>query len=225
MEINFSKSTIFFFHTHPAIQKHLSNLLGFRKGCLPSRYLGAPLTLKPWQKVHWEKILANMEKRCKHWTHRALNFAGRLVLTKAILQAIPQYLLSILSSPKGILQQIRTIQRSFLWNGNGEKKKWVLVAWHKLCNPKILGGLNMVDPSIINMTCGEKLWWRWIKEPNLPWARHWKEKYTLECNNRDLIRLQEVPEGSPIWNHARKNRNLVQDNSFWEIRNGHSAFF
>eukprot|EP00253_Pinus_taeda_P013812 PITA_13812 len=82
MEINLSKSTIFFFNTHLALQKNLSIILGFRRGNLPSRYLGAPLTDKPWQKNHWEKILANMEKRCHHWTHRALNFAGRLVLTK-----------------------------------------------------------------------------------------------------------------------------------------------
>eukprot|EP00253_Pinus_taeda_P008550 PITA_08550 len=125
MEINFSKSTIFFFHTHPSIQAHLSQLLGFRIDNLPSRYLGAPLTLKPWQKKHWEKVLAIMEKKCKHWTHRALNFAGRLVLTKTVLQAIPQYLLSMLPAPKGILQQMRSIQRSFLWNGNGDKKKWL----------------------------------------------------------------------------------------------------
>eukprot|EP00253_Pinus_taeda_P032686 PITA_32686 len=58
MEINFSKSTIFFFNTHQVIQSHLSRLLGFKIGSLPSRYLGAPLTLKPWQKVHWEKVLA-----------------------------------------------------------------------------------------------------------------------------------------------------------------------
>eukprot|EP00253_Pinus_taeda_P033845 PITA_33845 len=160
MEINFSKSSIFFFHTHPAIQAHLSQLLGFRIGNLPSRYLGAPLTLKPWHKTHWEKVLANMEKKCKHWTYRALKFVGRLVLTKTVLQAIPQYLLSMLPAPKGILQQIRNIQRSFLWNGNGDKRKWALVAWNKLCRPKAMGGLNLVDPSIVNRTCGAKLWWR-----------------------------------------------------------------
>eukprot|EP00253_Pinus_taeda_P029243 PITA_29243 len=60
MEINFSKSTIFFFNTHQAIQSHLSRLLGFKIGSLPSRYLGAPLTLKPWQKAHWEKVLATL---------------------------------------------------------------------------------------------------------------------------------------------------------------------
>lgn len=52
MEINFSKSTIFFFNTNQAIQSHLACLLGFRIGSLPSKYLGAPLTLKPWQKAH-----------------------------------------------------------------------------------------------------------------------------------------------------------------------------
>eukprot|EP00253_Pinus_taeda_P009137 PITA_09137 len=47
MEINFSKSTIFFFNTHPAVQSHLARLLGFRISSLPSKYLGAPLSLKP----------------------------------------------------------------------------------------------------------------------------------------------------------------------------------
>lgn len=66
MDINHSKSTIFFFNTHIAIQNHLASILGFRKGALPSRYLGAPLTTKPSQKGHWEKLLENMEKRSKH---------------------------------------------------------------------------------------------------------------------------------------------------------------
>lgn len=82
-----------------------------------------------------------------------------------------------------------------------------------------------MDPLTVNMTYGAKLWWRWIKEPNLPWARYWKEKYTPDCNNQDIVRLQEVPEGSPIWNLACKNRSIVQENSFWEIHNGRFALF
>lgn len=38
MEINFSKSTIFFFNTHTAVQSHLARLLGFRISSLPSKY-------------------------------------------------------------------------------------------------------------------------------------------------------------------------------------------
>eukprot|EP00253_Pinus_taeda_P011770 PITA_11770 len=178
MEINHAKSKIFFFNTHLAIQKHLSSILGFKRSNMPSKYLGAPLTSKPWQKHHWESTLAKLENKCRHWTHRALNFAGRLVLTKAILQAIPHYMLSILPAPQGVLHRIRTIQTSFLWKGNAEKNKWALVAWNKLCKSK-----------------------------------------------SDLIRLQEVSEGSPIWNLARRNRNIIQDHSFWEIRDGETTFF
>lgn len=224
MEINHSKSTIFFFNTHVSIQNHLTNILGFRKGTLPSKYLGAPLTTKPWKKVHWERLIANMEKRCKHCTHWALNFAGRLVLTKAILQAIPQYMLSILLAPKAILQKIRATQRAFLWSGNAEKRKWALVAWDKVYKSKLARGLNLIDPDISNKTGGAKLWWHWLKETNLPWARHWKE-YIPNCGDQDLIRLQELPEGSPIWNLAKNNRNIIQNHSFWEIRNGESALF
>eukprot|EP00253_Pinus_taeda_P020018 PITA_20018 len=203
-----------------AIQSHLSRLLGFKIGSLPSRYLGAPLTLKQWQKVHWEKFLASMERKCKHWTNRALNFAGRLILIKAVLQAIPQYMLSIFLAPKGILDQMRSIQRSFLWSGNNEKKKWSLVAWKKLCKRKDRGGLNLVDPSMVNRICGAKIWWKWILDMTLPWATLWKEKYRPNSSNLELIRMQETPNGSPIWNHAQANRSIVQDYSFWEIRNG-----
>lgn len=52
MELNLSKSSIFFFNTHLAFQKNLSTILGFKRYNLPSRYLGVPLTDKPWQKVH-----------------------------------------------------------------------------------------------------------------------------------------------------------------------------
>jgi len=85
--------------------------------------------------------------------------------------------------------------------------------------------LLVIDPLTSNNTCGAKLWWRWLKEPHLPWAKHWKEKYTPNCNEKDLIRLQEVPEGSPIWNLAKRNRNIIQDHSFWEIRDGETTFF
>jgi hypothetical protein len=35
----------------------------------------------------------------------------------------------------------------------------------------------------------------------------------------------DTHNGSPIWNHAQANRSIVQDYSFWEIRNGNQALF
>eukprot|EP00253_Pinus_taeda_P029624 PITA_29624 len=178
MELNLTKYSIFFFNMHLAVQKNLSIVLGFKRCNLPSRYLGILLTDRPWQTLHWERILANLEKRCHHWTHRNLNSAGRLVLTKSVLQAIPRYMLSILLDPKGVLQKIRVIQRSFLWSGNSGKQKWSLMAWDKIYKPKHLGGLKLQYLFTVNQACGANLWCRWLKEPNLPWAKHWKENDT-----------------------------------------------
>ena len=52
MDLNLDKSSIFFFNTHLAIQRNLISILGFRRQSLPSKYLGIPLTDKPWQKNH-----------------------------------------------------------------------------------------------------------------------------------------------------------------------------
>jgi hypothetical protein len=43
MDINKDKSQIFFFNTLLSIQLHISDILGFTRSSLPSKYLGIPL--------------------------------------------------------------------------------------------------------------------------------------------------------------------------------------
>ena len=50
MEVNLSKSKIFFFNTNIAIQRNISRILGFQRDSLPSKYLGVPQTAKPMHK-------------------------------------------------------------------------------------------------------------------------------------------------------------------------------
>jgi hypothetical protein len=94
----------------------------------------------------WEGVIKKMQERVKNWTYKALNLAGRLFPTKAVLQAIPVYMMSVFPARKGILQKIRTIQRDFLWRGEENKNKWALVAWEKVCRPKGKGDLGLQDP-------------------------------------------------------------------------------
>eukprot|EP00253_Pinus_taeda_P013691 PITA_13691 len=108
---------------------------------------------------------------------------------------------------------------------SADKHKWALVAWTKLCKPKVLGGLGLQDPDTINKYYGAKLWWRWLKEPHTPWEKLWKAKYAETWRSEDPIRMIDAPEGSPIWNLARANSHLIQNHCFWEIRNGNKALF
>jgi hypothetical protein len=181
-KINHSKSMIYFFNMNIGVQRNLSNILGFERKTLPMKYLGVPLTDKASKNTTWEGILTKLQERVKIWTYRSLNLVGRLILTKAILQAIPTYLMSVFPAPKGILQKIITIQRNFLWRGAEDKRKWALVAWEKLCWPKNKGGLGLQDPQVTNDAYGEKLWWRWVKDSSVSWANLWKEKYAPGIN-------------------------------------------
>src|SRR5690606_30670075 len=163
--------------------RNISRILGFQRDSLPSKYLGIPLTARPIHKSIWEMVLNNMQDRVNKWTFCALNLAGRLVLTKAILQSIPVFMLSALLAPKGVLKQIRDIQRDFLWGKEETRKKWTLVSWEKMCKPKSQGGLDLDDQEIFCKALGAKLWWRWVKEPKYQWPRIWKEKYASSCHD------------------------------------------
>ena len=57
VEINHSKSMIFFFNTHPAIQRNLANILGFEHKALPTKYLIIPLIEKAYKMSTWEGII------------------------------------------------------------------------------------------------------------------------------------------------------------------------
>eukprot|EP00253_Pinus_taeda_P029050 PITA_29050 len=101
------------------IQRNITRILGFQRDQLPSKYLGIPLTDKPLSKEVWEPIINKLQDKIRKWTCRSLNLARRLVLTQAVLRAIPMFMFSALPAPKGIKQQIMSIQRNFLW-GRGE---------------------------------------------------------------------------------------------------------
>lgn len=114
-EVILTKSKVFVFNTDISIQRNLSRILGFQRDNLPSKYLGIPLTDKPLRKDVWECIINKLKDKFIKWTIRSQNLVGRLVLTKVVLQTIPIYMLTALLAPTRVLQQIRNIQRDFLW--------------------------------------------------------------------------------------------------------------
>ena len=83
----------------------------------------------------------------------------------------------------------------------------------------------MDDQEILSKVLGAKLWWRWVQNPKTQWENIWKEKYVISWQTSDLVRMLGNIKGSYIWNKAWENRILVQDNSFWEIREGNQALF
>lgn len=225
MEINLTKSKLFFFNTSIPVQRNLSKILKIQRNSLPTKYLGIPLSEYTPKAANWEDLLNKMKARLSSWTHRALNMASRLVLVKSVLQTMPAYMLSALAAPKTVYKSIQNIQRSFLWNVDSKKCKWALLKWMDICKQKLAGGLGFKYPEILSKVVVAKIWWRWVENPNSLWGTLWKAKYANQVQDKDLIRLTGNTQGSPFWNKVWENQHIVQKHSFWEVHQSNTALF
>ena len=66
MEVNNEKSRTFFFNTVEPIKNHLTMVLGYRKGTLPTKYLGTMLDSSSLKIGNWRNILEKITKRLEN---------------------------------------------------------------------------------------------------------------------------------------------------------------
>jgi len=73
-----------------------------------------------------------------------------------------------------------------------------LVKWDSVCLPKKAGGIGLRDPGHSNELMGARIWWRWLTNPNTPWASLWTTKYANNSPIEERIGMSEVITGSVI---------------------------
>lgn len=119
----------------------------------PDKYLGVP---PEWggSKVHglfWlkEKVLAKMEG----WKGNLPNQARKEVLIKAVIQAIHNYIMSILTLPKIFCASLAIVVANFLWKFS---RKYRGIHWKNfeiLCSPKSLRGWVLANLTRWTLLC------------------------------------------------------------------------
>ena len=77
------------------------------------------------------------------WKAKFLSFAGRTVLVKSVMSAIPNYVMQGEALPIHLCEKLDKINRDFLWGSTREKKKLHLVGWSKIIKPEEEGGLGI----------------------------------------------------------------------------------
>jgi hypothetical protein len=109
MDCNKDKSQNFFFNMPPLIQRHIAEILGFHRSSLLSKYLGIPLIDNALRNSSWEHLLSSFTKKLSSWTYRVLNLPSRLILLRAVLQALPVYTFLALAAPRFVLTTIKNL--------------------------------------------------------------------------------------------------------------------
>jgi hypothetical protein len=177
-EINLSKSEVFFSRNlSKAAQEDLSGIMGVKHVMGTGRYLGLPSMVGRSKKATFGFIKDRIWKRINSWRGRALSKAGKDVMIKSVLQAIPSYFMSVYLIPDSIISDIERMINVFWWGDGSNNKGIRWLAWDKLAKPKAIGGLGYRDFHAFNMYLIAKQAWKFVVEPDKLVSRVFKARY------------------------------------------------
>jgi hypothetical protein len=157
----------------------LADILCCNIGSLPMSYLGMPLGSSYKSTAIWNPIIEKMERRLAGWQRIYLSKGGKLTLFKSTLSSLPTYFLSLFTFPISVAQQLKRLQRNFLWGDSGEVSKHHLVSWDVVCSPVKDGGLGIRRLVDFNKALLGKWLWRFGMEDHRIWRCVLVAKYGL----------------------------------------------
>ena len=124
--------------------------LGVPKIIQYEKYLGLPSLIGRNKKASFNYIKERVWKKLQGWKEKLLSQAGKEVLIKAVVQAIPTYTMSCFKLPLGFCSEIKSLIRRFWWGQKGDRRKIHWVKWDTLCLPKKEGGMGFKDLANFN---------------------------------------------------------------------------
>jgi hypothetical protein len=80
-------------------------------------YLGLPSMVGRKKKSVFAYLKDRVWKRIDSWKGKALSRAGKEVMIKSVLQAIPSYVMSVYLLPDSTIKDIERMMNSFWWGG------------------------------------------------------------------------------------------------------------
>lgn len=218
--INLMKSGIIFGRFVPiGIRTKIQGILGMQEWDNPGKYLGL---LADWGRARsaglaWikERVLGKIEG----WKENLLHMAGKEVLIKAVLQAIPLYAMPILRFPINLCKSICSEIARFWWSSSGKRRGMHWKSWDKLTRNKMEGGLGFKDFKLMNSAHLAKQAWRAIKNPNALWVQALKAFYYPDT---DFIHATRRRNDSWVWASITHGKEVVMKNVVWRVGSGES---
>ncbi|GAU18647.1 hypothetical protein TSUD_124800 [Trifolium subterraneum] len=189
-EINLAKSEVFFSRNlSHAAKEDLASILGVRHVLGTGIYLG-----------------------------RALSKAGKEVMIKYVLQAIPSYVMSLFILPSSLIDDIEKMLNAFWWGGGSHNNKGIhWLAWDKLACPKAKDGLGFHKFEAFNMAMVAKQAWNIIQNPESLAAKLIKARYFPRSS---LLEASLGYNPSYAWRSIWKAKQILLHGCRWRIGSG-----
>ena len=91
------------------MQNQIQQLLGVPAIRQYEKYLGLPVLVGRAKKQSFVHIRERVWRKLQGWKEKLLSQAGKEVLIKAVIQAIPTYTISCFKLPKGLIKELETL--------------------------------------------------------------------------------------------------------------------
>ncbi|XP_043694315.1 uncharacterized protein LOC122645027 [Telopea speciosissima] len=134
--INLSKSKVFLGRVIGHRRQRLIKELQIPTCVLPTRYLGVQLVKGRVKNDVILPLVDQFKKRLASWKGRLLSMAGRVELVQSIMGSMPIHNFSVYLWLKAIIETIERWTRNFIWSGEADRVKAIIVRWDSLCKPK-----------------------------------------------------------------------------------------
>ncbi|KAL9691837.1 hypothetical protein QQ045_012264 [Rhodiola kirilowii] len=177
-----------------------------------SSYLGLPIIFSNKKAELFRSIEEKTVKRISDWKHKLLSGAGREVLVKSVLQAIPLYAMFCFKLPNSLCRKLSTKIMAFWWhNAKNRGIHWVKA--DDIYKEKYIGGLGFKRLELMNLALLAKQGWRMIASPDLLVSKIFKAKY---FPNSDIFNATCGSRPSYAWRGIYDAMDILKLGVVWE---------
>ena len=170
LDINETKSEIFY-GGYSDIQKSvLSDFSGFQRGEFPTRYLGLPLSPKRISAATLQPLVDRITSKLHSWTVKFLSFAGKVTMIYSVIYGMVNFWSSVFVLPKWFYAKVDSLCSGFLWKNNTTSAIGARVSWVNICKPKSEGGLGIRQLEEFETVFRLKRVWLFFSESGSLWV-------------------------------------------------------
>ncbi|GJY99208.1 hypothetical protein Tco_0516638 [Tanacetum coccineum] len=131
---NQRKTSIFFGSIMENKKNELLEIMPFKFGKLPMKYLGVPLLAKRLGINDCKEIIDNVTRRINSWRNKKLSYGGRIQLIASVLSSMQHYWALVYMLPITAVKELDKLFKRFLWNSGDSAKGKARVAWNIWCS-------------------------------------------------------------------------------------------